>query len=247
VRPSDYSPDGEYPLIVMLHGYGVNAELQDYIFGFQDRVDRDQFLLLMPEGTIDDQGSRFWNATPECCDFDGTHVDDSAYLSGLVTEAESLYPISQVSFVGHSNGGYMSYRMACDHPDQIARIVVLAGAVFKDEDLCTGTTPVSVAHIHGTLDGSVVYTSTALHAGAEESVGRWTDKAGCAEPPVRLADREYVADVLGAETLIDRWSGCSEGIDIELWTGMGVDHTWITRTARFQDDVTAFALGNPAD
>lgn len=246
-RPTAYTPDQEWPLVVLLHGYGANSTLQDVVFGLGERVDREGFLLLEPEGTEDAQERQFWNATPECCNFYGSDVDDAAYLAALVEEAQALHPISQVTFVGHSNGGYMSYRMACDRPDLVDRVVALAGVTFTNEALCTGTEPVSVAHVHGTNDTTIIYPSTATHAGAEQTIDRWAAKAGCAEPPVRLDDRDYLTSVLGDETRVDRWSGCADGIDIELWSAFGGDHFYLARTERFQDDVIAFALGNPVD
>jgi len=248
VRPTAYTPEQEWPLIVLLHGYGANANLQDsFVFGLGERVDRDGFLLLKPEGTEDAQGNQFWNATTECCNFYGSDVDDVAYIAGIIEEAKTLYPISQVSIVGHSNGAYMGYRMACDRPDLFTRLVALAGVTVNNEALCTGTEPVSVAHIHGTADSTILYDSSATHAGAEQTIERWSAKAGCAEPPARLDDRDYLTSVLGDETRVDRWSGCTEGIEIELWSGFGGDHAYLAHTPRFEDDVTAFALGNPIE
>lgn len=244
-RPADYTPDQPWPLVVMLHGYGANATLQDVVFGLGERVERDGFLLLKPEGTVDGNGNRFWNATPECCDFFQSGVDDVAYLSGILEEVRAHYPVAQVSLVGHSNGGFMSYRMACDRPDLVDRIVVLAGATFADEEDCVGSEPVAVAHVHGTLDATIAYLSGPAHAGAEESAGRFAAKAGCDEPPVRLADRDHLSSILGDETTVDRWEGCAE--EVELWSGIGGDHLYLGRTPRFQDDVAAFALGKPAD
>lgn len=37
---------------------------------------------------------------------------------------------SRVYFVGHDNGGFMAYRLACDHSDKIAAIAVLSAATF---------------------------------------------------------------------------------------------------------------------
>ena len=241
--PTDYSVDREWPLVVMLHGFGANATLQDLVFGLGSRVDSPGFILVKPEGTEDADGYQFWNATEECCDFYGTGVDDVAYLTALVDEAEITYPVSSVTFVGHSNGGYMSYRLACEIPERIDRIVVLAGAVYKDEAMCVGTTPVSVVHIHGTADDSVGYESTPDHAGAEESIGRWATKAGCDSAASDLESRDYFPKLEGAETTRKRWTGCEGGLDLELWTAAGGDHTWFPNESAFKDDVAAAAAG----
>jgi polyhydroxybutyrate depolymerase len=241
VLPANYAVDAEYPLVILVHGYGVNADIQEVIFGLGQRVDDLGFILVKPEGTVDSTGSQFWNATEECCDFGNTGVDDVAYLSGLIDEARTLYPISTVAFVGHSNGGFMSYRMACEVPEKIDRIAVLAGAVYKDEADCVGTQPVSVLHVHGTLDDSVAYESDPGHAGAEESVERWATKAGCTEPPTVLGTRDYMSRVDGEETTVSQWEGCASGTDIQLWSAVGADHTFLDSTDLWRDDVAVWA------
>lgn len=168
-------------------------------------------------------------------------MDDVGYLSALVEEALRTYPVSTVTFVGHSNGGYMSYRMACEAPNSIDRLVVLAGAVYKDEAMCVGTKAVSVIHIHRTVDDSAAYESTLDHAGAEESIGRWVTKAGCDSEASELDSRDYFPKLDGAETTRKQWTGCDEGLDLELWTAAGGDHTWFPNEAAFKDDVVAAA------
>src|SRR4051812_3323016 len=81
--PADYTIDRAWPLVILLHGYGATADLQDIVFGLGVRVDDLGFILVKPEGTTDASGAQFWNATDECCDFGGTGVDDVGYLSGL--------------------------------------------------------------------------------------------------------------------------------------------------------------------
>lgn len=241
--PADYDVGRDWPLVILLHGYGANATLQEVVFGLDARVDTLGFILVEPEGTVDSSGAQFWNATEECCDFDGSGVDDVGYLTGLIDEARSLYPISTVSFVGHSNGGYMAYRMGCEVPERIDRLLVLAGAVYKDESDCVGTEPVSVVHVHGTDDESVAYESDDSHAGAVESVGRWATKAGCAADPTVIDQRDYLGRVDGDETTVSQWSGCAEGIDIQLWSAAGGDHTFVPNEEAFKDDVAVWASG----
>ena len=150
--------------------------------------------------------------------------------------------IIKVTFVGHSNGGYMSYRLACEAPDKIDGIVVLAGAVYADEGDCVGTEPVSVVHIHGTDDESVGYESSPSHAGAEESAGRWATKAGCDATPAVIGQRDYLGGVEGNETTASQWSGCSAGTDIQLWSAEGGDHTFFPNEEAFKDDVAGWAV-----
>ena len=235
VLPDDYSHRKEYPLVVMLHGYRVNAAINDALFGLSRRVDEYQFVLVMPEGNVDQSGAQFWNATDLCCDNDETGVDDSAYLSALIDEATGLYPTSYVALVGHSNGGFMSYRMACDHPEQLDRIAVLNASTWIDEANCPGEDPVSVLHMHGTADDRVPYEATGPYPGAHGSVARWSEKAGCDANAVT-----GLADHLGSpeeESEIWGWSGCDEGLDLQLWLAEGGDHLYLDANQAWRDAV----------
>src|SRR5690606_3536696 len=86
-RPTDYDPSEAYPLVLLLHGRSVNGALQDFYFGTSTLVTEEQFLLVVPDGTPDENGVRYWNATDACCAPAGvTPPDDVAYLTGLVAE-----------------------------------------------------------------------------------------------------------------------------------------------------------------
>jgi polyhydroxybutyrate depolymerase len=241
VLPAGYDVAQRWPVVVLLHGYGVNSTIQEAIFALGQRTDALGFILIKPEGTTDSMGNQFWNATPECCDLGNVGVDDVAYLGGLIDEAQSLYPIDQVALVGHSNGGFMSYRLACEIPEKLDRIAVLAGAVYKDERDCVGTTPVSVLHMHGTFDSTILYDSNATHAGAEESAGRWVTKGGCTGSPVVEA-RNYLSNVPGDETVVTKYTGCADGVDVQLWGSAGGDHSFIANNTAFKDDVATWLV-----
>ena len=241
VVPSNYTTDKEWPLVMLLHGYGANSTLQDGLLGLSAHAESLGFILVKPEGTTDSDGAQFWNATEECCDFEHNGVDDVAYIGGLVEEAHTLYPISRVVFVGHSNGGYMSYRMACDRPDLMDKMAILAGAVYKDEADCKGTTPMNLLHIHGTADDTVAYESDDTHAGAEESVGRWVTKAACGAP-TGAGTHDYLSTADGEETSVQQWGGCADDVDIQLWTALDGDHIYLGNNAAFKDDLAGWMM-----
>ena len=58
----------------------------------------------------------------------------------------------RIFLIGHSNGGFMSYRMACDHADVVAAIVSLSSATFANDADCHPSEEVSVLEIHATGD-----------------------------------------------------------------------------------------------
>ena len=64
--------------------------------------------------------------------------DDTSYIAGLIKETASQINIdkSRVFLFGHSNGGFMAHKLACDHSEMIAGIISLAGAMHNNIDLC---------------------------------------------------------------------------------------------------------------
>ena len=234
--PSDYTREREYPLVLLLHGYGAGALAQNAYLGVSAFVDELDFVLVIPDGTQDDGGRRFWNATPACCDFNGENVDDVGYLSDLVEEVMAGVRIDtgRVYSFGHSNGGFMSYRLACDRSEVFTAIASLAGASFSDESLCQpATLAVSVLQIHGTLDDTIEYDGGNTVVGrdysypsAQGSVELHAELAGCdVDASVAGAALNVDNTVSGDETTTLTWSaGCAEGVDAALWTIVEGNH-----------------------
>lgn len=218
------------PLIVSLHGYGGDAEIHDWYFGLSERVAEYGFALIMPQGTVDERGNRFWNATDSCCNFHGSEVDDYGWIGSLVAEAGEMVDIAGVYLVGHSNGGFMSYRIACDGLDGLVAIVSLAGSSFGDPARCDGAAPVSVLQVHGTADVDIPYEGTLEYdggyPGAVELTERWALRADCEIGQFEeLPSIDIDESLDGAETAVRRIrEGCADGVTIELWTIAGGSH-----------------------
>jgi polyhydroxybutyrate depolymerase len=215
------------PLLVVLHGRGANGTLQLAYTGFADLLEQQALLIAAPDGTGQpSDGTSFWNATDACCDFEGTGVDDSGYLSGLVAEIAGVYNVDpdRVFLFGHSNGGYMSFRLACDHADQFAALASLAGATFVDPADCAPSEPVSVLQIHGDGDDTVLYDGVAsIYPGAVETASIWAGYNGCGALGDGGERIDIERSIDGDETRIERHD-CPAGLSVELWTLEGGGH-----------------------
>jgi polyhydroxybutyrate depolymerase len=187
VVPAGYDAGSPVPLLMLLHGYGATGQLHDTYFKFSELAAAKTFLLATPDGKTDAMGYHFWAANSACCDFYGSGVDDVAYLTAILDDAAIRYRVDpkRVYLVGHSNGAFMSHRMACEKSARIAAIVSLAGANSKELSLCQPTRPVAVLQVHGTADGTVLYDGGTLSAllpaypGAGETVKGWAQLNGC--------------------------------------------------------------------
>ena len=235
----DPMPEGEIPLIVSLHGFGGDSFSQSLYVPLHRWVNERGFALLLPNGAVNDDGQQFWNPTDLSFDGKGPQVDDFAALSALVDEGGGEFDRGPVYFFGYSNGGFMSYWMACQGLPGLRAVASLAGTSYMDDNACAGAAPVSVLHIHGTDDAVVRFDGVqgqpdALgkdgpgYADAPDMARRWAARAGCdgpepAEPYALLDLDDYVP---GAETQAYSYkSGCEEGIRIELWASEGSGHS----------------------
>ncbi len=226
--PATLTDGKQYPLIVLLHGYSANGFAQTAYFHLRTLLDADAALFIAPDGTTDAGGKQFWNADPSCCDFGNTGVDDVGYLGKLVDDIVAEWPVDKnaVFFLGHSNGGYMSYRMACERADAIAAVVSLAGNAASVPSACNPTTPVSVLHMHGTADATVPYTggSGVGGVGAVSSVEQWATHDGCGTTRSSTVTLDLDTVVAGTETHGETTAGCPSKIGVDLWTLEGSSH-----------------------
>lgn len=224
------------PLLIMLHGYGSNsADLGEYL-GMRQLALSERFLLISPDGTPDGVGHRFWNATEVCCNFEKRSVDDVAYLTGLVRDIGADYALDRrrIYVLGHSNGGFMAYRLACSAGSPFSAIVSIAGAMFdaRARASCRPTSSVRVLQIHGDADRIVLYTGGdnllarggPAYPGAMASVERWAAHDGCkgGRRDGRALDLDSSVD--GPETAVSSFAGCPPGVDVSLWTVRGGSH-----------------------
>src|SRR5260221_259732 len=113
--PTSYKKGTPAPLVITLHGYSVPGGLEELYLELQPLADEHGFLYVHPDGTPDQKGYPFWNATDACCNYFGSKVDDSTYLSELIDAISARYSVDpkRVFLVGHSNGGFMTYRIGC--------------------------------------------------------------------------------------------------------------------------------------
>jgi polyhydroxybutyrate depolymerase len=232
--PLDYTTKNRYPLIIALHGLGGDGYGLSKYLGLDSRVDNKQYVLVEPDGTKNANGQNFWNATPACCAASRAdlQMDDVAYIRSLIDEAVSRYSIDtrRIGLIGHSNGGFMALRMACEASDLVTSVVSLAGSTFADGASCSpATRPVSVLALHGDVDTRIRYdggqSGPFTYLGAKETINRFAAHTGCnSGNPIRAPNLDMVENIAGAETSVLYYSGCREGVDVALWTIKGAGH-----------------------
>jgi polyhydroxybutyrate depolymerase len=220
--------------------------------GFSKLADKYGFLFVAPDGNKEPGGdeNRFWNASPACCDFFATGVDDSAYVLDIINAVKQDYNVdpNRVFLIGHSNGGFLSYRAAYDHSSTIAAIASLAGANHVEER-DPPSSPVHILQIHGTADGTIAYEGFQIqgnaYPGAMTSVKAWAKYNGCSDEGAERELRDLDANIAGHESSVVAFkSGCQVGGSSELWTIVEGSHV-PPLSASFSEQVVEWLFAHP--
>jgi len=237
------SSKGLKAALFLLAGYSYSAADMDAWLGLTRLAEADDVVFVLPDGIENSDGDRFWNATETCCDYEGSGVDDRGYLASLRAELLRKFPVDprRTFLVGHSNGGILAYRLACDDPGSWSAVAVLAGSLRPDPDDCKPARPVDVLHVHGSFDRLMPYAGDDSGPGAVAVLARWAELNRCeSEPTIDPVRREYVDNTQEDETEVHRFA-CAEPARVEHWKVVRSGHEPKFRP-RFTEELVRWLL-----
>lgn len=221
--PAIYNGQYPVPLLFNFHGYTSNADDQMWYGDFRPIADTAGFLIAHPMGTRDDSGVTHFNVG-----WGGSNVDDVGFAEALIEHIAASYNIdlTRVYSTGMSNGGFMSYQLACQLSDKIAAIASVAGsmspATFNN---CDPQHPLPVLQIHGTSDVVVPYEGTDFSKAINEVINYWIEYNNCDPTAVTLeVPNASLTDLSTVDHLI--YESGDQGVSIELFKIAGGGHTW---------------------
>ncbi|MFZ5857607.1 MAG: alpha/beta hydrolase family esterase [Chloroflexota bacterium] len=214
------------PLVMVFHGGGGKAENAIRTTNFDEVADEEGFIVVYPNGTGPREVEVYtWNAGDCCANAMLENADDVGFARAILADVQTIATIDlkRVYAAGMSNGGMMSYRLACEAADMFAAVAPVAGAVTFAP--CNPSEPVSVIHFHGTADEHVPYEGgigpnavyPAEYVSVQESVGFWITFDGCDSQPA-TSQMDKIQHTV--------WAGCERGSSVELYSISGGGHVW---------------------
>jgi polyhydroxybutyrate depolymerase len=141
------------PIVFVIHGFTDSAKQIMEYSGMNEVADREGFMVVYPQGTTDSEGNTFFNVGYEF--HKDSTIDDVSFIRNLFVSLSEEYSLKrkQGFATGMSNGGDMSYLLACTSADLFRAVAPVAGSLMaKIKETCDTQSSVSIFEIHGTGD-----------------------------------------------------------------------------------------------
>ena len=219
------------PLVFVLHGYGGSA---GGMIGYSDMntiAAEHGFAVCYPEGLSDQGGANFWNVGYAM--HQNQTVNDVAFLSSLASYLQDEYGFdTQNTFsTGFSNGGDMSYMLACQANDVFRAIAPVAGCMMEEIYNTCDSSPVPILEIHGDNDDVTLWDGDmqnndgwGAYNSVEDGIALWVEINDCQNgeeiflPNINLNDGSYIVN--------HRYFDCIDNAEVWLYEVVGGGHDW---------------------
>ena len=224
--PSSYSTSKSYPVVFVLHSAAGNANNAMNMANMNYLADQEGFIVVYPNGSggLKDKFLS-WNdgflelyAVKE-------NVNDIKFFRRLIENLQKQYNINpnMIYCAGISNGGIMSYRLACELSDKIAAIAPISASL--DPNSKKPGEPVSVIIFSGTNDEYIPYyggygkksRAKINHKPVSFAVDFWVKNNGCSA----VAKKEELGNIIK-----ETYTGGRNNTEVVLYTIKGGGHSW---------------------
>ena len=213
------------PIVLVLHGYTSSAALIRTYSNWGDLAEEEGFVAVFPQGTQDNFGVNHWNANTNSSD-----TDDHSFLVALVQSLQAEYNLSPecTYSCGMSNGGFMSYSLACEHPDVFSAIGSVTGVMSAADEGCIPSEVVPVVHLHGTMDSIVPYEGSDINPlggmDVPDVIEHWTGLMGTTTIEETPLPNQELIDLTSVDFI--RYAGAPGGQEFHHYRVNGGGHAW---------------------
>ncbi len=214
--PQSYDPTKPAPLILNFHGFTNNINIQYNQSNFQQLAEDNQFIFVTPQGLGFLPGWAINNNF-------GGNEDDLGFSDALINKIQEDYNINEkrIYATGFSNGGFFSYRLACELSPRIAAVASVAGSMTRiwiDNNQCQPQHPTAVLQITGTNDNVISINGNATNEPIQDVMEYWSS--------VNNGDSTPDVIQLGGGTTRSIWDNGDNGVTAEFIRVQGKGHSW---------------------
>lgn len=234
--PSGYNGTTKMPMVVVIHGAFDTAKGIEKFSGFSRLADRENFIVLYPEGIGIFGYLQHWNAGHCCGKAADDQIDDVGYLATAIDDACMRLSVDRqrIYMVGFSNGGMLTYRFAAERTEMLAAAAPIAASIggrptadAPQWSIPRPKTPLPILVMHGLDDDDIPFKGgRSMHRKGErsyfsvaDSVRFWVDANDCIGNPVDASN-------YGGAVKVRSWDGCRNDSVVVLCKIEGWGHTW---------------------
>ncbi|MES2514963.1 MAG: PHB depolymerase family esterase [Bacteroidota bacterium] len=220
--PTIYTPGLAVPMVIGLHGTSSSGTQFAQYRDFRPIADTANFIMVHPDGTTL-FGQKFWNYG----NVFGSTVDDVGFIEALIDTISAHYTVNQnrIYCAGMSNGGFMTYYLACQ-TNRFAAIGSVTGSMGTTMyNNCNPVRPTPSIHVHGTSDPTNPYAGNSTSKSIPAVTRFWVNQNSCDTTPViTQVPNTNTSDGSTAERHL--YSNGINNHTVEHFKVTGGEHTW---------------------
>lgn len=229
-----YKPDSALenaPLVFVLHGYSSSANSIMSYSMMNSIAEENGFAVCYPQGTSDQNNNNFWNVGYAF--HANQNVDDVDFLVSLANYLQSEYDLSNENTfsTGMSNGGDMSYMLACQAHEHFKAIAPVAGCMMESIYETCESTPIPVLEIHGTNDDVNLWEGDmenndgwGEYLSTLDGIDYWIETNECLESEdIELPNIDFLD---GSYIIKHRYFNCFDDNEVILYEVVNGGHDW---------------------
>ena len=228
--PSGYQEGDNLPLVIVYHGFGGCAfYMSDETGGLNDVADEEGFFVAYPQAAYRPaKEDTYWE--PGFNGGESIYEDDIYFTEQLIGHIDEEFSVdlSRVYASGYSNGGMLTYSLACLRGDLFSGVCVMSGALLDEMDACNPNQSVPMIIFHGIGDFVLPYNGDEYYASVPDVVSLWLDHF---QIPTSTLNS---AELNGGNVIHDSYHGGPSNTCLSLYTvmeeyGSPGDHVWFSQ------------------
>jgi polyhydroxybutyrate depolymerase len=185
------------------HGMGTTGKQEESFDTWNTFADKQGIIAVYPDGT-----DKSWNAGSCCPSASTNKIDDVGFVKAIIAKLQTDVCIDtkRIYATDCSNGGAMSFRMACE----AAEVIAAVAPVDFDTALnpCQPSRPITEIQFRATNDSMVPY------SGAEPNLTKWGGINRCTGTPAPMS----------SNSACQAYPECASGVETILCTIQGGSH-----------------------